>query len=116
MFAGLDGLELSHTRDSEDANGNVDAVDLFGWLDMSIDELRQHVLSVWIGRVIMYIQGIKFEKKIINDQGGTEGYLYSETDPKSLLLTLIRLTTLQSDIRPTIAPLALQRLCQRIGP
>ena len=115
MFAGVDGLELSHTRNSEDANGNEDALDLFAWLDMSIDELRQHVLSVWMGRVIMYIQGRKFEK-IVDNQGRTEGYLWSEAESKSLLLTSIRLTILQSHIRQNIAPLAPQRLCQRIGP
>ena len=86
MFAGVDSLELSHTRNSEDANGNEDALDMFAWLDMSIDELRQHVLSVWMGRALIYIQGIKFEKKLTDNQGNSEGYLTSEAEPKSYCL------------------------------
>ena len=81
MFAGVDGLELSHTRNYQGANGNEQALDLFAWLNMSIDELRQHVLSVWMGREIMYIQGRKFWRDIVDSQ---QSYMWSKAEPKIL--------------------------------
>ena len=101
MFTGVESLELPHTRDSADADGNnEDPIDEFAWIDMSIDELRQNVLSVWMGRVIMYIQGIKFEKKIVDNSGNTEGTLTSGAEPKSLLLTSTRLIRLAVSYSP----------------
>ena len=102
MFATLKAMELTHTRNNVDVNGVQDDLDIFAWDGMSIDDLRQKVLSVYLGLVIMYVQAVKFEKKIIDDDGNTEGYLNSKAKSKYLPHAPIRLTIMQSEDHLTI--------------
>lgn len=113
MFATLSGVELTNTRHGTDVNGDTVPEDRFAWIDMSIDDLRQEVLSVYLGLIIMYIQGVKFEKKIIDDEGNTVGSLNSKAKPKYILLDSVRLTIIQSEDH-LITILTPQGIYQRI--
>lgn len=89
MFATTMAGELTHTRNNVNVNGEPDDLDYFAYDGMSIDGLRQKVLSVYLGLVIMYIQGVKFEKKIIDNNGNTNGYLNSKAQFKILTTTCL---------------------------
>ena len=55
MYATLEGVELSDTRPDGDP-----PLDVLIYLGMSIDDLRARVLSVYLGRVILFIEGAKW--------------------------------------------------------
>lgn len=59
MFATLDGQELSHTRPDSGST-----LDMLAWEGMHVDQLRERVLSVQIGRVILMIIGQKYHDEI----------------------------------------------------
>lgn len=115
MFATLSEVELTNTRENFDVNGETVPEDQFAWTTMSIDNLRQEVLSVYLGLAIMYIQGVKFEKKIVDDRGNTEGYLNSKANPEDIPLVSIRLTIIQSEDH-LITTLTPQGIYPRIRP
>lgn len=60
MFATLSGDELTNTRPFEEGN----ALDMHTWVGMRIDQLRERTLSVYLGRMVMYIQAQKYSRNI----------------------------------------------------
>lgn len=58
MWATLDGLELTNTRPTA---GTQDSL---LWIGMHIDVLRQRVLSVWIGRMVILITSLKYSDRM----------------------------------------------------
>lgn len=57
MWATLIGEELTDTRPATDTQDNL------LWLGMPIDLLRQNVLSVWIGRIVMLVIGVQYSDR-----------------------------------------------------
>lgn len=55
MYATLEGVELSNTRPDGDP-----PLDVLAYVGMSIDDLRARVLSVYLGRVILMIEAVKW--------------------------------------------------------
>lgn len=64
---------MTHTRNIITASGEQNPLDCFIWRGMSIDDLRQEVLSVYLDLMIIYIQGVKYEKNITDERGRTPG-------------------------------------------
>lgn len=58
MWATLVGTELEDTRPVVDIQDNL------LWLGMHIDSLRQNVLSVWMGRIVLLIMGVQYSDRI----------------------------------------------------
>lgn len=58
MWATLFGEELTDTRPANDTQDHL------LWLGMPIDSLRQNVLSVWIGRIVLLVMGVKYSDRI----------------------------------------------------
>lgn len=65
MWATLDGTELSNTRPSPEYDDDhnltaAESLDLLGWDGMNIDQLRERVLSVYMGRLVLFLTGQKY--------------------------------------------------------
>lgn len=70
MWADLAGNELSNTRPSAELHGSstvteAESLDLLSWAGMTIDQLRERVLSVYMGRVILFLTGQRNYKTVI---------------------------------------------------
>ena len=78
IFATVDGKELSHTIPSPVYDGNngdplpnvtaVESLDLLLWQGMNIDQLRERVLSVYMGRVILFLTGQKYYTQVLDKE------------------------------------------------
>lgn len=70
MWADLAGRELSNTRptvqpvDPKNLK-ETESLDLGIWAGMNIDQLRERVLSVYMGRIVLFLTGQKYYKQII---------------------------------------------------
>ncbi len=67
MFADLKGHDLSHnTWPRWDFPPVTDESTLYmlGWLGMSIDQIREKVLSVYIGRIILLVTSAKYAEEL----------------------------------------------------
>ena len=62
MFATLRGGELTDTRPYADPS-----LDMCTWDGMHIDQLRERTLSVYLGRMIIYIQAQKYSQNITSE-------------------------------------------------
>ena len=69
MFATLDGAELSNTRPSPEYEDDynvtaAESLEIFGWDGTNVDQLRERVLSVYLGRVVLFLTGQKYYNKV----------------------------------------------------
>ncbi len=62
MFASIRGDELTNTRPYADPS-----LDMSTWVGMHIDQLRERTLSVYLGRMIIYIQAQKYSQNIASE-------------------------------------------------
>lgn len=105
MWADLAGQELSNTRPTiQPADPNhvteIESLDLGIWAGMNIDQLRDRVLSVYMGRVVLFLTGQKHYKQVIGKHQShlkcLRGVLCAETYRSSTYGKLPQLQRLQN--------------------
>lgn len=92
MFATLGGDGLTNTRPQDVGN----PLDMHTWVGMSIDQLRERVLSVYLGRMVIYIQAQKYAQNISSESRWS--FLDAQPGP---LTSQSQLYAAVSELRPS---------------